>query len=175
MSTVPEIHERMRKATLDAYLEEYKQLKETWRSIETKAQGSIAVAGIFIAGGLAFLTKLEAHLGRADKALLFIGLTCLIGSVILSILVLRTKVANVPPLGSIVGAYALGMLRLKSVDDLEVHTGAFFRDVVTGWRNIIGEVTAANASKARTLWVAQLFLILAILVVAVLSLIKLIF
>jgi hypothetical protein len=174
LSTVPEIHERMRKAALDAYLEEYRQLKETWRSIEAKAQGSIAVAGIFIAGGLAFLTKLETSLGRADKLLLFIGLACLIGSVILAILALRTHVTTVPPLGNVVGEYALGMVHVQVEADLELHTAAYFTDVVGRWQNIINEVTKTNETKAQTLWYAQLFLIFAIIAVAGLTLFKLI-
>ena len=164
----------MRKAALDAYLEEYKQLKETWRSIEAKAQGSIAVAGIFIAGALAFLTKLETYLGRPDKVLLFAGLACLIASVILAILVLRTHVTTVPPLGTVVGQYALGMVNVQAAADLELHTAAFFNDVVSRWQNIISEVGKANEAKAKTLWWAQLFLILAIIAVAVLALLKLI-
>ena len=174
MSNVSEIHERMRKAALDAYLEEYKQLKETWRSIETKAQGSIAVSGIFIAGALAFLTKQESQLRCPDKLLLFIGLACLIASVILAILVLRTLVTTVPPLGNVVGPYAMGMVSVPEEADLLLHTDAFFTDLVSRWDNIINEVSNTNEAKADTLWSAQLFLIFAIIAVAVLALLKLI-
>lgn len=173
-TTVPEIHERLRKAALDAYLEEYKQLKETWRSIETKAQGSIAVAGIFIAGALAFLTKMDAHLRCHEEILLFAGLACLIASVILAILVLRTRTTRAPPLGSFAGAYAIELVKVNTDADLQLHLDAFFRDGVSRWRDMITEVGKANESKADTLWCAQLFLIFAIVAVAVLSILKLI-
>ncbi|MDQ3474098.1 MAG: hypothetical protein M3447_10210 [Acidobacteriota bacterium] len=57
MVTDLEIRETWRKATLDAFLDEYREQTETWRSLETKAQGNIAVAGIFVAGSLAYITK----------------------------------------------------------------------------------------------------------------------
>lgn len=174
MATVPEIHESIRKATLDAYLEEYKQLKETWRSIETKAQGSIAVAGIFIAGALAFLTKMDAHLRCHEKILMFVGLSCLIFSVILAILALRTKTTKVPPLGGFAGGYGIELVKVNNEADLQIHLGAFFRDGVSRWRDVITEVSESNEEKANTLLCSQLFLIFAIVAVAVLSLLKLI-
>lgn len=87
MATFEETRESLRKVTLDAYRDEYNQDTETWRSLETKAQGNIAVAGIFIAGSLAYLTKSDLRLEHHEEIFLLIAIVCLIVSVILSILV----------------------------------------------------------------------------------------
>jgi hypothetical protein len=35
---------------LEAYKDEYREISDSWRNTETKAQGAVAIAGIFMAG-----------------------------------------------------------------------------------------------------------------------------
>ena len=170
----PSIISSLREATLAAYLEEYKKLNETWRSIETKAQGSIAVSGIFIAGALAFITKADLLLRRYEKILLFVGLTCLIVSVILAIVTSRTMSIIAAPLGSFRAKHTIDLGAVKDEADLQQYLPIIFAEHVAEWKKVIAAVNAVNDRRAKTLWLAQLFLILAILAVALLAILKLI-
>src|SRR5262249_60804651 len=62
---------------LDKVVEECKQehgsLFVHWSALDTKAQGTIGTAGIFIAGVLAFITAIAKSDSRADRWLLTIA------------------------------------------------------------------------------------------------------
>ncbi len=174
MPDIKDLHTILRTSTLEAYRDEYKEHSETWRSLETKAQGNIAVAGIFIAGSLAYLTKQDLHLRCHEAGCLLVALVCLIVSVILSILTLKTRTITPPPLGSFVDHYTTHLVKIVVEPVLQTRLPSFFSDQVREWRKVIGEVRESNEAKARYLWIAQRFLIAAILGVAALSLSKLI-
>ncbi len=53
VGSAAELKEQLLASALEAYRQEYKELSESWRSLEAKAQAGVAVAGIFIAGVLA--------------------------------------------------------------------------------------------------------------------------
>ena len=175
MATEPATIANLRQATLDAYLEEYKKLIETWRSIEAKAQGSIAVSGIFIAGALAFITSANLVLRWHEKLLLFVGLTCLIVSVILAIVTSRTLSIVSAPLGNFRAKTTLDLAQVKTEAELQEYLPILFAEHVSEWKEVILAVSAVNDRRAQTLWSAQLFLIFAILAVALLAILRLIF
>jgi glucan phosphoethanolaminetransferase (alkaline phosphatase superfamily) len=170
----PSIISNLREATLEAYLEEYKKLNETWRSIEAKAQGSIAVSGIFIAAALAFITTANLVLRCHEKILLFIGLSCLIISVILAIITSRTISIIAAPLGSFRAKHTIDLGKVQNEAEQQEYLPILFAEHVAEWKKVIAAVNAVNDRRAATLWLAQLFLILAILAVALLAILKLI-
>ncbi len=174
MTALQGIGATLRDATLVAYLEEYKELTETWRSLESKAQGNIAVAGIFIAGSLAYLEKLSPQLQRHEQVFLLIAIACLIVSVILAILALKTQTITPPPLGSFVAYYSTKLVKIETEATLQTYLESFFAEHVSLWGVVIGQVKESNDSKAQYLWSAQRWLIAAIFAVAALSLSKLI-
>jgi amino acid transporter len=174
LTNLKTIQESLRNATLAAYVEEYKEQTETWHNLESKAQGNIAVAGIFIAGSLAFLEKLGAQqLQQYEKVFLVIAIVCLIISVILAIFTLKTQTIDAPPLGSFVGHYTTRLLKLDAEAKLLVYLESFFNEHVSQWKVVMDQMREANAFKARYLWAAQRWLIAAILAVAALSLSRL--
>ena len=82
--------ESLLKAVIESYHEEYKVISDNCRNIEGKAQGSVAIAGIFIAGAFAYLQK-NITLVLYQKIILFIGVIFLILCVGFSILALRIR------------------------------------------------------------------------------------
>ena len=174
MPTVAEIHDSLREATLDAYRDEYGEYSETWRTLETKAQGNIAVAGIFIAGSLAYLTKTDLNLAQHEQVFLLAAIICLIVSVVLSIIVLRSEEVTPPPLGSFVSHFSSVLLTKTNQTELETYVVTFFNDHAKQWEQVISEIRDGNDTKALFLWRAQLLLIIAIFAVAALSLSKLV-
>ncbi len=50
-----DLHKSIARLVLDHARREYDESNETWRDIEQKAQGTIAIAGIFLGGGFALV------------------------------------------------------------------------------------------------------------------------
>jgi hypothetical protein len=104
LPTLSESKDSLRKSALEAYLQEYKELTETWRGLENKAQVSITVAGIFIASTFAYIRDISKT-QPYEKVFLCLAVVLLIISVILSILVLRLQRVVPPPPGRFVTHY----------------------------------------------------------------------
>ena len=174
LTALKTIQEGLRNATLAAYVEEYKEQIETWHNLESKAQGNIAVAGIFIAGSLAFLEKLGGQqLQQHEKFFLLAAIGCLIVSVILAIFTLKTQTITAPPLGSFVSHYTRRLVKIDAEANLQDYLKSFFSEHVSCWEAVMDQVREANAFKAQYLWAAQRWLIASILAVAALSLSRL--
>lgn len=60
------------KMVLHAYETEYADKTSLWEQIERKAQGTLVIAGIMLAGGLAFVSQLGASVGSL-QTFLFVG------------------------------------------------------------------------------------------------------
>lgn len=173
MASTAEIKESFRQAVLDAYLIEYKELSETGRGLESKAQGSIAVAGIFIAAAFAYIRDITPIALSPEKILLGLAILLLVLSVILSILALRVRKVTAPPLGEFTHYYIKDLLQVTDEAAFQEYLPVVFNDHATRWLNIKQETYKLNQIKARYLWSAQLFLMASILTVALLTLIKL--
>ena len=174
MATSQETRETWRKTTLDAFRDEYREHSEIWRSLENKAQGNIAVAGIFVAGSLAYLTKSDVKLYPHEVIFLLAAVVCLIVSVVLSILTIKTQEITPPPLGSFVNHFTRVLLGMDPIC-FKGFLATFYADHANQWIKVIAELRESNETKAQLLWRAQEFLIAAILAVAALSLSKLIY
>ena len=164
---VPEEKRALRKTILDAYYNEYKDLSDTWRSMETKAQGGITVAGIFLAAVFAYIEKVT--LTRFDKVLLIIAIALLVFTVFLAVKSLMVHEVPSPPLGLCCDHYGTRLLSVK--DDLEFieRVDLFFYDVVIEWRQYVKRALLDYRHKASYLYPAQVLLLFAAGIVAVLT------
>lgn len=102
--------EAISEATVNAYKYEYDKVLANWTGIETKAQTTITIAGIFIAALVAFLHDTTAHIDRQRGFLLFAA-AFLLGAVIAASTVLLLKEVPRPPQGN--------KLFPKVLDDIE--------------------------------------------------------
>jgi hypothetical protein len=161
--------EALKKAALEAYLHEYKELTETWRGLEGKAQGSITVAGIFIAASFAYVREIST-MRPYEKWLLGIAIALLVISVIFSIIVLKLRKVPPPPLGGFVSYYVRSLIEVNKNEDFQEATQIFFNKHTTKWQSVIEQMYKTNETKAKYLWLAQLILMIAIVIVACLSL-----
>lgn len=168
--TAAETKQGLWESTIDAYYDEYKEYANYWRNLETKAQGSITVAGIFIAGAFALITKAGAP-SETERAFLLFAVGFLLASVIFSILALKIRRIPAPPLGSFMDH---SVSRLVELGDAEFNKrlGRLKVEHVNKWRSVMKRTTEAIKLKAERLWVGQLLLIMAVLTVAVLVSVK---
>jgi hypothetical protein len=163
--------DELREKALAASYDEYKELTGAWRNLDAKAQGNITVAGIFIAGAFAYLTKFTQP-GIAEAGIFFLTVLFLMVCVVLSVLVLR--VSEVPPhyLGGFM-RYMVRALEGKTNEEFQVHLPLYHNEHAAHWNESSEKLIVANESKGKLLWAAQVFLIAAILSVALLVVFKL--
>jgi hypothetical protein len=171
MNNIIEAKEKLRKILLDLYQEEYNEYAVNRRNLETKAQGNVAIAGIFIAGLFAFITKTDYHPNHIESFLLLLVLVFLVSSIIFSVLVLQTGRVPIPPLGSFAGYSVKRLLQIDETD-FDERLRRFSGDRIYIWRTVIDKIDKGVKVKAKRLWIAQVLLMAAILSVALLAIIE---
>ena len=82
------------KDILDSLRAEYRELSETWRHIESKAQGAVTILGIFLAGVFAFIRLLPEDATPVEKWFLVAALALLAFSIVCAVLALRIRRKN---------------------------------------------------------------------------------
>jgi hypothetical protein len=69
----------------------HRDLSGLWTTLETKAQGTTTVAGIFLAAAISILTRTPSDLSQVEKILILIIVAALAAAVILALLVLTPR------------------------------------------------------------------------------------
>lgn len=162
------------KAALDAYKDEYGELYQTWRNIEAKAQGNVAIAGIFLAGLFAFLRDIAPETFWWQKALL-VTAGCALGiSVLLAALVLKVRTRLSPQVGRNIEALVRDLTRLSDESDLIGRLPAFASDQMEVWRSTVSQLEDIVQGKAKNLRCAQIFLALGVVAIVILVLAKIV-
>lgn len=163
--------ESLLKTVVESYREEYKEIIDNWHRLEGKAQGSVAISGIFIAGVFAYLRDNIALMPCYQKILLGAGIICLLISVSFSILALRIRQLPAPPMGEYLDRLVCDLLEVTDSSLLE-RLPLFVQDQITGWRNVRKGLVDANLRKAKNIWIGQILLVISILIVGILALSK---
>jgi hypothetical protein len=173
MPTISEAKESLKSTVLDSYLDEYKEYVANRRNLETKAQGNVAIAGIFIAGVFALITKSDFRLNEVERFVLLLAMGFLVSSIVFSILVLQARTVPSPPLGSFID---YSVKHLLKIDDTEFYERLqlFSNDHMNRWRMVMSKTDKEIKLKANRLWVAQVLLVIAILSAALLAIVKVI-
>lgn len=153
---------------VDAYREEFAELVDSWKALETKAQGTAAVAGIFFAAVFAFVRDLE---GKADLLRgygLIIATASLGLAVGAGLMALRIRKIPRPPLGADTQKLVNDLLALES-SELGQRLPLFYNDLSGRWAKVNNDLADANDKKSTWLLVSQALLALAILIVGIVT------
>lgn len=171
MSQTNDPKEQLLRDALDSYKEEYSELSEIWRNLDGKAQGAIAVSGIFLAGMLAFVRALLQSASSAEKWLLTVSAIFLVLSIIFALIVLWVRTVPKAPLGESLEILINDLLSMEDGTEPErLHN--FSRDHARMWKITNIEIQKVNEKKAFYLVWAQGMLIMAIGTVVLFTLIK---
>jgi hypothetical protein len=154
---------------LEASKTEYSNLLKDFTDLDTKAQNTTAVAGIFLAGSLAFyngdpLSKLSGF-GVVAVALLGAAVMFLVVSVVFSIGTMKLR--DITQVNSAIDKEDVNNLLRAGLADQE-WSEAYERYInlrINAWQVASDDLALRNYEKARTLSRAQLFLNFAVLVV----------
>ncbi len=155
---------------LQSYRDEYKELSDTWRHVEGKAQGTITVSGIFLAAAFAFVRDLTgAGTGLLEKSILAVAVGMLTATVILAVLSLRVREVVAPPLGESLDEMITDLSGVTDAAEIAERLPRFVGDQLQMWKNANEAVDQVTKGKAGLVAWAQRLLLLAIALVAVLT------
>lgn len=145
---------------LEAYQTEYSELIQNGRNLETKAQGTTAIAGIFLGGLFGFLRDPQCH--RLLATLFWTAASTLGCAIVFAALVLLVRTRKIIFLGDTVNQFARDLLPLDQ-PTLSARLPAFPGDVASVWRQRVNETRSTVAKRGDLLWIAQLLLMLGII------------
>ena len=160
------IEETLLRETLEAYRQEYDELSEDWRNVDTKAQGNITVCGIFLAAIVAFAKDLAAKGTVDERHLLIFTAVLLAVSVGMSLTTLIVRSVLGAPLGAAHDSLVADLLRTKAISDAQISN--YIRDPISFWKETNRELQEANSKKAKLLLTGQILLVFAILAATIL-------
>jgi len=160
--TLISMRRTLRQTVLDSYKEEYKELSDVWKSLETKAQGTVTIAGIFIAAAFTFAKDLAStRLDYYGKLFLAGAIVLLIPTIILSVLALRRRTIKWIPAGIDVERWADDIEDVPN-DELTDRARRFIDVHSEVWRETVASKKKATAKKEELLYAAQILLLFAI-------------
>jgi gas vesicle protein len=172
MSEQPKSFSDLPRLALDSYHEEYRHLSETWRSLDTKAQGLGALAGIFLAAVFASAREPRSGFGSCERVLVVATILLLVGAIIAAVFALRVRSLAAPPLGEETAQMVADILHKAKADELEERVAAFYNDQMKAWNDTNKQMRQHALSKAARIKWAETTLVLAGVLVAALSMFR---
>jgi hypothetical protein len=155
------------RGALQAYQDEYRDLSDTWRHLDGKAQGSLATAGVFLAATFAFAKSLAEHqIPTGSRPTLIAGIFLLVMSVVLAVLSLRIRTVTAAPFGDRLEKLTNDLMRIDDVEERNARAPDYIREQIAMWRDVNEEMHGQSDWKARLVLASQVVLLLAILGVA---------
>lgn len=156
---------------LASYQQRYTEISEIWRDLDRKAQGTTAIAGIFIAVIFAFIRQIAVKLTPTESQLLLLSVLFLAVCVFFCLLALRITSVTSSPSGQTIEAMVEDLLALKieGTDEFRQRVRLFIRDQVLLWREASDSANDAVEKKGRSVFLAQVFLFASVLLVGVMT------
>ncbi len=167
---------RLLEKVLQSCAEEYSFHERIFAHLDTKAQSTTAISGIFLAAALAFLhgdavEQLTAQAGLLGLILVGLAILGLIVSVVFALVAMRVQTVPAP----LAAADKLKMVdEVLSLDEKEFDEGtveAHLRDRGSAWPKVLEGISKTNDAKAQSVWYAQCSLAVSILFVGLMLLI----
>jgi hypothetical protein len=161
-----DVRTRSREEVLYAYKIEYDDQMANWRALDAKAQGAVAIAGIFIGGLLALANGSSTGPSSTPLMPLAFALASLLMAVLAAVRVLWVREVVDPPSGTAVAVLAVDLQSLEPADALSIERyHGYLGDRATLWQQTILETRRGNDRKASALRVAQVCLVISVLIV----------
>jgi hypothetical protein len=149
--------------------DEQDRLLDTWKQMDAKAQGTAAIAGLFLAAAFAFVRNTGLAITAQEKVLLGVSLFALVCSIGASIWVLLLREASSPLSASQVGKMVTDALRMPKEEASERYDALLF-DTLSVWEVVTESLRSQLESKTRFLRWAQNALLVSTIAVLILTL-----
>jgi hypothetical protein len=171
VADVVELRKFLLEESLARYEGEYKELLDTWRDLERKAQAVTTIAGVFLAGVFVLIRQSGPSTGVAIsleiKMFLFLAIILLLLAFFCAILVFNVRERYVAPSSDVTHRLALDLLKVGDEKELQERILFFMHDRISAWKGTNENIAALNREKSQNLWWAQFFLIADIFVMSV--------
>jgi hypothetical protein len=154
---------------LETYREEYRELSDNWRNLDTKAQGLGAIAGIFLAAVFAWGRNLPADFGPVQRWMLVAAIVLLVVTIAFAVLALHVRMVAAPPLGDETANMVTDILQKHKVEEMPARLVAFYNDQIEPWKDTNEDTRRHCLSKAFRIQVGQVAVLLAAVIVAALA------
>lgn len=150
---------------VSAYEDEYKDLAEAWRALETKAQGAAAIGGVFLAAGATLSKTLLTGVPRWAAVTFAASFALLIAAIGFAVRALRVTITARRPEGAEIAR--LAGPALKAPEQALADAGArLLNDQLDSWKATDSELATAVKKKATAVETAQTLLFWAALIFA---------
>lgn len=146
-------------SVLAACEREHKDLLDTWKLLESKAQALASVAGIFIAATFAFARELQASAPPSFRVALVLAVALLLLATGAGVAVLFVRSVQTPLGGAELGCMVDDVAPLMRDGDALTRYCNLLRDQARVWYQAIESLKQANARKSRFLRVGQSLLL----------------
>lgn len=162
--------EKSNDALIQAYSDEYSRHEEGWNAIETKAQGTIAVAGIFAGFALNYVTDIPSDLALPMRLLVVDIVLLLLVSIVAAALALHVRDYKAAPPGAyyeeLVNDYRLVASDGGGTDGYKL---LLQKNELFAWKSAVTDRKLKNDQKAKRVRIAQYCLLGAIALTTVFS------
>ncbi|HEU4560910.1 MAG TPA: hypothetical protein VFS20_23870 [Longimicrobium sp.] len=156
---------------LGQYRAEYTLLADRWKVLETKAQGTAAIAGIFVAGVFAITRDLDQSTPFYEVWLL-VGVTLLLTTAILfAVRALFIRNLVDPPTGSQLEQVAMDVVRIDDDEEFAKLLPAVYSEQFSAWREANETLRQAVVAKAVAVWRGQMAVAGAVLLMTMVCLV----
>ncbi len=147
---------------LEAYKFEYKDYSAWWDNLERKAQGTIAIAGIILAGGFAFVRQISENKPLFHEQLLLIGVVLLLlGAIAFAVISLIVREVQSPPKAGEIAELAQEILETKDVENLSDRVAGIVYDQSNLWKECNQKLYDVCKKKGKNLSISQVLVLLA--------------
>jgi hypothetical protein len=157
---------------LEALKFSYKDHEDWWRALDTKAQGTVAISGIFLAGGFAFVDQLGHGTPRIILAMLVVAVASLIASIGLSVFALIIVPTATLPTAKASMKECREVLAVMTPDEAHARGTNYLLDQSELWIECIDETAAVGDRKAERIQVAQWLVLAAAVAIALAALLR---
>lgn len=118
---------------LDSYRFEFNDYAQWWRSLDQKAQGTVAIAGVILTAATGFIAATDIPHSRTESAMLGVLVLLLLVSLTLAILSLLVRETGAAPCGEDVDAVAREILDCPE-SQLADRVNGLVYDQAEAWR-----------------------------------------
>ncbi len=161
--------EILREAIL-SFQEEYKDLYDTWKSVDSKAQATATIAGIFLAAAFALARDIPATFFMYQRVLLAVSIGLLVITVCLCLIGLQIRRIYAPPIGENSKKLIEDLLPNLTENEKSARLSAFLDDRYSLWEQVNSDFKAKFVGKTRWVVSAQGCLFAAIVVATTVTL-----
>jgi len=168
-AAVARAKEDLSKAVTEAYRFEYQDRSAWWRDLDQKAQGTVAIAGVLLAGAFAFVQQLETAKGLLEIILLALSVLLLLGAVALAVRALLIREVDLPPAAEAIEELAREVLASTDSQEIPERAVGLAYDQAKLWRDANQSIYNECRAKARSVALAQIAILAAAFLIAVIT------